>query len=888
MLLLLIPFYIPFSEVDSALSSLNLNREALYFSRLEWIDSKLILPRVIELMENPLKGEEYSDKIIGAINSTLSDLIMSVSYDLGVKLEKQECSINSINELILFLNKVKKLKDDAFKDLSKRDRLILLSKLPGRWENEEDSTDDWLKSVLLERYNIEFDTTHINEDSIMKIFKKVDLKRLLESGFLLYKIALEVPELINSIPDDSLPEIIEMDLGRIIIGSRGVDHYNGDIPFILEPGGNDVYNNCGGALGILDSTFGLSLIVDVAGNDIYRSDEIITIGASLGGCALMLDMEGDDYYNCSHYSIGSGYMGFGLLIDQSGNDFYKGGIFSIGAANFGLGINIDLDGDDSYRTTSYGEGFGSTYGYGILADYQGSDIYYAGGRYFHTPLQPNSYKSLSQGFATGVRPDWGGGIGFLYDGGGNDFYNGDIYTQGVGYWCSAGFLIDRNGQDRYLATEYAQGAGIHFAYGYLADLGGNDHYFSRFGPSLGEGHDFSCGILIDSKGDDWYSVSGGLGIGLNNSFGLFADISGNDVYNITEKLGIGDVKCARGFCGIGIFLDLGGNDEYPAGRGNDNLSWINNDFGIGIDKRSEVVEEIITQRPVPDFSDMNIEELFKIASEWGVGDNKDRVREARENLSKRGKVALDYIFLNKIYTKSELELRAIEHSLKENRDSMIPYLKANIHNLKEEARKNIFHFIGKFQVTSLSDSLIVALRQSENKYILRYIVHALGKVKEKRAVDELIGYLDEEEPLKINSIKALGEIGDTIAINPLLDQFESPLVTVRSSILKSLISFDTLLYPYIEKRLEKDFHPDLLLLGAKAIASECGNYRREVKRSLFIYLDSSDWEKRLYAARGLSLLGGKDVAVKFRLKLDSEPNPLVRGIFTFFLQRYVE
>ncbi len=108
MILLLIPFYIPFSEVDSALSSLNLNREALYFSRLEWIDSKLILPRVIELMENPLKGEEYSDKIIGAINSTLSDLIMSVSYDLGVKLEKQECSINSINELILCLNKAKK------------------------------------------------------------------------------------------------------------------------------------------------------------------------------------------------------------------------------------------------------------------------------------------------------------------------------------------------------------------------------------------------------------------------------------------------------------------------------------------------------------------------------------------------------------------------------------------------------------------------------------------------------------------------------------------------------------------------------------------------------------------------------------------------------------
>ncbi len=880
--MLLISFYIPFSDIDSALFSLNLTREAIYFSRLEWIDSKLILPTVKELMENPLKGEEYSGKIVEALKCSTEDLIITLSSDLEINLGEIPFKINSIDDLIVSIDKAGRLRKEAFRKLSRRDKLILLSKLPGRWENEEDSSDDWLKSVLLERCQIEFDTTHINEDTIMAVFEKVDMKKLMESGLLLYKIALKVPALIKNIPDESLPKILETNFGNITIGSRGSDHYRGDESFILEPGGDDVYINSGGAVGLGDSSSsGVSLIVDIGGNDTYRANEIISTGGALAGCAVIYDIDGDDYYNCSHYSVGSGYMGFGLLIDDRGDDIYKGGIFSIGAANFGLGALIDLQGDDSYRTACYGEGFGSTYGYGLLADYQGSDIYYAGGKYFHTPLQPNSYQSFSQGFAIGIRPDWGGGIGFLYDGEGNDFYNGDIYVQGSSYWCSAGFLIDEEGQDRYIATEYAQGSGIHLSYGYLADLSGNDHYFSCFGPSIGEGHDFSCGILIDAKGNDWYSVSGGLGIGLNNSFGFFADCSGNDVYNITENFGMGDVNYGREFSGVGIFLDLAGKDQYSNYRGANNLSWINNDFGIGVDKRSELVEEEILQRPVPNFSKMNVEELFKIASEWGVGNNQDRIREAREHLSKRGESALDYIFQNKLNTESGLELRAIEYTFKGNKDILIPYLAANINNIKKGARKNVFRFIGKLKLSSLSDSLLVAQKRRDNKKILRYIVYALGKVKEKRSVDELIGYLREDEPLKITSVKALGEIGDSSAINPLLEQLGNPYVTVRSAVVKSLISFDTLLYPYIEKRLEGNFYPELLLLGAEALRADSSNYRRKIKRLLFNYLEDPDWKVRLYAARGLSILTGEDVRERFRLKLDSEPNPVVRGVFKF-------
>ncbi len=879
MLILLIPFYLPFAEIDSALAAFNLNREGIQFARLEWGNSKLVLPAVKKLMDSPLKGEEYSNRIIKALDSNVGDLIKTLACDLEISFGKMQCRITNIENLVSEINRVGKMRDEAFSTLSEREKIILLSELPGRWENEDDSTDDWLKTVLLKRYDIEFDTTNINDDTVMAIFNKVDMDKLMEAGLLLYKIAEQVPELLNDISDDSCPKIVKTDYGKVIIGTKGPDHYNGDIPFILDPGGDDRYIDCGGAIGLLDSNHsGLSLIVDLNGNDVYHSNQIISNGASLCGCAVLIDGEGNDCYYSTHYSIAAGYMGFGLLLDKGGNDFYKGGIFSVGAANFGLGLMLDYEGDDSYSTACFGEGFGSTYGYGLLADYQGSDVYYAGGRYPHTPLQPNSYQSLSQGFAMGVRPDWGGGIGFLYDKEGNDFYSGDIYAQGASYWCSAGFLVDGAGQDRYIATEYAQGSGIHLSYGYLADLCGDDHYFSRFGPSLGEGHDFSCGILIDSSGNDWYSVSGGLGVGLHNSFGLFCDISGNDVYNITEDLGIGDANYGRGFSGIGIFLDLQGKDQYPEGRGYDDITWFNRGYGIGIDKESKVEAEDLPQRSVPDFSEMGVDEIFSIASEWGVGDNKDRVREARDYFSKKGKIALDYICQNKLDTKNGLELRAIEKAFKENKDSLTPYLASKLNDTNEKIRKNVFYFIGKLKVELLSDSLLVSLSRQDNKNILRYIVYALGKVKEEKSVGKIIGFLREKEPLKITSIRALGEIGDTAAIEPILKQMKNPSVTVRSSIEQSLVSYDTLLYPFIEKQLNGNFYPELLLTLAKAVEADSSNYRRKVKRLLFKYLEDTDWKRREYAARGLKLLGGEDVIERFKLLVDCEPNPFVRGV----------
>ena len=119
------------------------------------------------------------------------------------------------------------------------------------------------------------------------------------------------------------------------------------------------------------------------------------------------------------------------FIDKNGNDLYDFGLHSAGAATFGIGLLRDLKGNDSYRVTEYGEGFGGCLGYGALIDMAGFDNYYAGGKYMHAPLAPLDYRSLSQGFGMGMRPDIAGGIGMIYDYKGNDNYTGGVYSQAV-------------------------------------------------------------------------------------------------------------------------------------------------------------------------------------------------------------------------------------------------------------------------------------------------------------------------------------------------------------------------------------------------------------------------------------------------------------------------
>ncbi|MEO0078857.1 MAG: HEAT repeat domain-containing protein, partial [candidate division WOR-3 bacterium] len=586
--------------------------------------------------------------------------------------------------------------------------------------------------------------------------------------------------------------------GRVVVGSHVDNVYRSDCAVIIELGGADRYmNRAGGAVGVLDRPF--SIVIDLGGDDCYFSDKLFSQGAALFGAGVLIDGGGDDVYRSRHYGQGAAVFGTGLLWDKGGTDCYRAGFFAQGAADFGAGLLVDTGGNDSYRSSCYCQGFSSTWAYGVLADHAGNDVYTAGGEYVHAPLLPHEYRSFSHGFSIGRRPDAAGGIALLFDRSGNDFYNGEVFCQGTSYWYALGMLWDGTGFDHYNAAQYSQGAGIHLAVGVLVDEEGCDAYVSRLGPSQGEGHDLSVGVLVDRKGDDIYYCSGGQGIGLTNSVGLFVDQDGNDAYTCADSfLSHGSGNAARGFGGIGLFLDLAGKDKYPqSNSARDRSRWTKGTFGSGLDlpRAATVVDE----EPDVDTTDLGadslsqpIESLFKTASIWEVGNARKKVARARKQLIRQGRKALDYVFEKKVDSKDGLESRAVEELIKAMPDTAKPYLFRALRDHRFQARQNAAYWLGQLKEKARDgvDSILAALKAG--RITPRRAVNALGDIGDSTVVPKILYLLrDSYEPSRIVTSEACGKLKSRAAIPELIRTLDDGLFTVRSAAELALVAIGT-------------------------------------------------------------------------------------------------
>lgn len=475
----------------------------------------------------------------------------------------------------------------AFLDASQKKFLINQFKelLVMRVEDEElpveviDSLDKveeaYIKEFVKFGYKIDKDPI---VDAGVKYFRELmlDLNNL--------KQALKSSSVKNLLKSNDLPGNVDLStyLGKQPgwkIGGTGNDYYSGDYKFILDFGGDDVYD-----LSYDPENPHGTIIIDLSGNDSYRSKTDFTLGSGCLSVGILLDFEGNDRYDAKSFSLGSAYFGFGLLYDAQGDDRYDGDTHVQGAASFGLGIVIDEEGRDIYNSAIYSQGFGFTEGLGIIYDIKGADSYYAGGKYKDILRYDVHYLSLSQGFGYGLRPYASGGIGAIIDIEGNDSYYSDIFGQGASYWWSLGVLYDSNGNDSYNCFQYGQGSGAHMTLGVLIDDYGNDVYFGK-GLMQGVGHDYSCGLILDRHGDDTYTAYDlSQGAGSANGVGLLIDNIGDDRYfvkNPKNSQGYGNPR--RDYGSIGIFIDLSGNDQYN-GNGKNNYYWqTNSKWGGGMD-----------------------------------------------------------------------------------------------------------------------------------------------------------------------------------------------------------------------------------------------------------------------------------------------------------------
>jgi HEAT repeat protein len=946
------------AEINKALQAQGVTEKELGFEKKWATDSFYRLKIVTDIMDEPLKMPDYLDKSVQLVDSLKDKIVPELVYlskqldidisDNEVRDLSQAIAIEitkfgkapDITDLIIASYKVAdKYLKQSIKNLKQDEITTLLIEAPVLWSDEEDTLMG-LKGALHREFGIEVDTSKkIELDTLLEIIKKIDRHALALSGL---SIAIGADKILNEIaklPTSSMTKMNapgikgsvysyrETEWGKVVIGSEEDNVYEGDYALIVDIGGNDTYKGrTGAAVGILSNPF--SVAIDLNGDDLYDAPKtLFNFGTGLFGCGILIDMKGDDTYKGFHNSLGAGLFGTGVLLDYEGNDIYSAGCFSEGAGNFGIGILTDIKGNDSYRAYEYCQAFSSTWGYGLLSDLEGCDLYYAGGEYKHTPLLKDDYRSMAQGFSIGFRPTASGGIALLYDKSGQDFYNAGAFAQGCSYWYSLGMLFDGEGNDFYNATEYAQGAGIHLSNGILVDRSGDDHYHSRLGPAQGEGHDFAVGILIDKKGNDSYMTSGGQGIGLTNSVGLFIDEEGNDVYAINEKnFGQGMANWSRGFLGIGIFLDLQGEDRYPRiSIAENNESWTQEAYGLGIDiKGKEPPQDEEAKDLPPDTTNRPIEDVFKEASLWEVGTARAEVRRGRKELLERVSEAIPYIFKKKIDTKDGLELRAIEDLSVKLTDSVKPYLFKALHDPNRYTRSNTIYLLGKVKGKDVIDTLLIALKEKWNRS--RWIISALGDIGDKSTIPIIIPYLfdkdvmrsatkrSEDEPARITAAVALGKLKDSTAIPSLIKALDDKFFTVRSAVENSLVQLTNSSLGYLLEQINLRFpktqraqNSIIRVLGSagaklspapisadtktdsltkSSVAKESGNQagvdtlekqkeRAEIIKILTPYLDAKEASLRLNAVEALWKLKDESLISLLQSKMAVETDEFV-------------
>lgn len=378
----------------------------------------------------------------------------------------------------------------------------------------------------------------------------------------------------------------------VLTDGNETTHNNTPLLLAIDLGGNDTYINCPTQK---TSSQWLSVVIDLGGDDAYLSDagykskpvkegtsrtqqkRLAGPGCGMFGITMIFDAAGNDLYRSAAQSFGSATFGSSYLHDAEGDDIYDSYTNSQGFGMFGVGILEDEKGTDQYSTFQNSQGCGLPGGIGWLIDRRGNDTYTADDVTldFPSPQTAEHNVSMSQGAGYGIRLDYlnghslAGGFGLLFDLEGDDKYSAGVFGQGVGYWMGLGALWDRSGKDSYSGVWYVQGSAAHFATGYLQDDEGDDTYTALINMSQGAGHDFSFGMLVDSLGNDNYSgASLALGAGNANGIGAFLDLAGNDTYKATGNAVLGQANESPegslrklSLC-LGMFYDQKGDDRY--------------------------------------------------------------------------------------------------------------------------------------------------------------------------------------------------------------------------------------------------------------------------------------------------------------------------------------
>lgn len=644
----------------------------------------------------------------------------------------------------------------ATEKLSAEEQRLLLESLP-QWAVEEPS----IKFEFVSK-------PQASQADILRMIDQVDLRMIFAAAERLSRTVEGIlPDLRRIAGSSTWQGFSKFRLGDMVIVASGVGddiHRDRDARLVVDLGGNDRYLGRAGA-----GPGYAALLIDLAGDDFHKAPDVGP-GCGLMGIGMAYDLGGHDNFRGKSLAFGVGLAGVGLFYKDGGNDTYQSETLTQGFGQFGIGLLMDTRGNDQFEAKLYAQGSARTAGLGWLADGAGDDTYRAGGLILNSPLFADVHYSFAQGYGSGYREDTGGisgGIGMLTDRSGDDAYIAETYAQAASYWFGLGSLYDAAGHDTYRAYHYAQASAMHMTAAYLFDLAGDDIYATSFGASHAIGHDYGTAVLFDRAGNDIYAARDSRpGTGNANGLGLFVDVAGEDRYS-----GPSSANAARGSGSLGLFVDLDGPDQYRTGLA-DSEAAVKGTWSVGFDQESKPVTPPAGQDPAqaPPAAgsaqrptDAELEQIYKKATQWGVGTAQAEVRENVNRLIAIGLPALKWMIEYKMPKASRLEQRAFTDVANaigaEGRTAVAERLVSDDANEVRVALGILLDANAKEAAPYLSKAL-------KNKDTQRLAARMAGVAESKESVAELQLLAGTAEDLLtvLNAVIALGQIADPLSM----------------------------------------------------------------------------------------------------------------------------
>jgi HEAT repeat protein len=380
---------------------------------------------------------------------------------------------------------------------------------------------------------------------------------------------------------------------------------------------------------------------------------------------------------------------------------------------------------------------------------------------------------------------------------------------------------------------------------------------------------------------------------------LLFDDGGKDAYAAVTEGSQGYAAPARGTGGIGLLLDAGGDDVYTE-KDRDGGAWTKELMGAGLDEPSAPAAAGVgdpgTTSITPEAAKAKVDAdgtatgpdgkpvddldaLWKMASEWEVGDNRVIVPIARERLVALGKPALDRA-LERVGDRQGLEYRACEVVFsKFPADEVVPRLVERTRDADRYVRRNSVLALAGLKAEAAMDRLLEMLEKDpETRGAVLGALSAL-----KKAPPVVKGYLKSpKEPEGVQATACLAAVGDEECIAALCGALgPDHSFPVRIAAMDRLAGLGEKAVAALAKVASDDTVP--VMVRRNALRALGRTKSAAAAAPLVAALASPDRLVRLSAfpaaadlVKGLGREASKDLAAALAAAREKEQDPLVK------------